>query len=108
MAGEKRGEMLDSEQARKFLSSITDQGKCFWLKSGQVLKNVEELLNAIENAPEDVFKHHVAADHNDFANWIKDVIGDKALANSINRIKTRKGTIEALRKRITYLKAIAK
>jgi len=98
---------LGSEQAKKFLSSIADQGKCFWLKSGQVLKNIEELLNAIENAPEDIFRHHVTADHNDFANWIKDVIGDNALANAIKKAKTKDETAKKLRDRIAYLKKIA-
>ena len=38
---------------------------------------------------DDVFFHHVGAENNDFANWIKEVIGEIKLADKIMGIKEK-------------------
>ncbi len=68
----------------KFLSNVPED-KVFWLSNGQKLRNLKELRNALTSMPDDVFYHHVDQTHNDFANWIRDVVGDKALANEIQQ-----------------------
>jgi len=52
----------------------------FWLKNGGSIKSIEELPNALDVMPNDIFSHHVNEQKNDFSNWVKDVFNDKELA----------------------------
>jgi hypothetical protein len=70
--------------AHKFLLDVPED-KVFWLSNGQKLKSLKELRNALTSMPDDVFHHHVDQNHNDFANWIRDVVKDVSLANSIQK-----------------------
>lgn len=70
--------------ANKYLSDVPGD-MVFWLSNGQKLKNLKELRNALTSMPDDVFYHHADQNHNDFANWIRDVIKDTALANSLQK-----------------------
>ncbi|GAB4117158.1 MAG: hypothetical protein Kow00103_13680 [Candidatus Caldatribacteriota bacterium] len=53
---------------------------CFYLHSGQRLKNIAELMESLKNMDQDLFFYHANERNNDFANWINDVFGEKELA----------------------------
>ena len=62
---------------------------------------MNELLSAIKEAPDVVIAHHMRGGGNDFADWIKNSLGKKALANRLKKIKLRenvKATKEKLLK----------
>ena len=42
---------------------------------------------------EEQFIHHTRREHgvNDFANWVRDVVGDSELAEKLNRTRSRLG-----------------
>ncbi|MBR9677177.1 hypothetical protein GOV04_03480 [Candidatus Woesearchaeota archaeon] len=69
----------------------------FKLKDGKALKDIDELLKAVQSMPADVFIHHVNEEKNDFANWIKNVIKDENLALKIASLKTKRDVGEALK-----------
>lgn len=71
-------------------------GKYFESKEGVIVKNVFELLNLLKITDENVFKHHATEKRNDFALWIKDVIGDKELAAKLNKAGSKKEMISIL------------
>jgi len=72
----------------------------FVLKSGEKLKSVQELADALESMGEDVFSHHVNEMRNDFAQWIEDVFEESDLAEGLretqNRIETRIKVLQRL------------
>ena len=74
----------------------------FFLNDGRVLKDMFELAETLENISHDVFFHHVNDSKNDFSNWIKDVFGNKDLAEEIYVIREPKQT------QLIILKHIAK
>ena len=80
------------------------EDKLFWLSDGRALRNLEELSLALKDMNEEVFRHHVNKDKNDFRNWIKFVIGDDNLANDINRCKKKDTIRKKVDKRIKALK----
>jgi hypothetical protein len=88
------------KQARKEprVESIKDAGgpECFWVNNGPVVKNLVELLEALEQMPDEVFAHHAKGGQNDFAVWIKEVLGEEKLARRLGKLKSRKGFIRAL------------
>lgn len=61
---------------------------CFYLVDGRVLQNLRQLSDALTNIHEDVFKHHVNSERNDFSNWAKDVFQEKSLSNQLKLCKT--------------------
>jgi len=64
--------------------------KYFVLKDGTVIRSLFELSKALDSMQEAVFTHHVNANRNDFYNWIKDVVKDKALAEDVLNSRTNK------------------
>ena len=75
-----------------------DESKLFYVCDGQVLRNLGDLKGSLENdMSDDVFKYHCNVEKNDFMNWIMDVVGDKKLAKSVARVKTKRGMIKKLK-----------
>jgi len=81
-------------------SLVEAQGhRCFWIHNGPVVCNLRELEHAIRNDIDaKTFAYHVTADQNDFANWIKDVLGDSECADALRHVKTRRSAGTTLKK----------
>ena len=63
--------------------------KLFCLRDGRKLKNLLELVDALENMGDDVFAFHVNESKNDFANWIQDSLGEGELGETLVGNKSR-------------------
>jgi hypothetical protein len=61
----------------------------FSLIDGSSIKNLLELVNALDKMSDDVFYYHVTPEKNDFANWIRDVFKEKNLAEEITKVNSR-------------------
>ena len=61
----------------------------FVLSNGNRLKNLQELADALRIMNYDVFESHVTTNKNDFATWVKDVMGLQELADSMTTLKNR-------------------
>lgn len=69
----------------------------FYLHNGTPVKSLAELIDQLVNMDQELFSYHVSDKNNDFANWIRDVFGEKELAR---RIKLSRST-QGMRKSIT-------
>ena len=76
------------------------EDKAFWLCDGRVLRNLNDLSEALKNMDKGVFDHHVNNEKNDFSSWIRDVVGDDRLAKGLMKIKTVKGTLKKISTKI--------
>lgn len=63
--------------------TVTDPEKYFYLHGGGALKSLEELFVELQTMEPHVYAHHVTEERNDFANWVRDVMGDRFLARNI-------------------------
>lgn len=63
--------------------AVNDSEKHFYLHEGGSLGSLEELFTELQTMDEHVFRHHVNAERNDFANWVRDVMHDRSLARNI-------------------------
>jgi hypothetical protein len=70
--------------------------KCFWVNNGPICKNLPDLYNAAKTMSDEQFAYHTKRNGNDFANWVRDVIGDSLCAVKIAKVKTRAGMLRAL------------
>lgn len=95
--------MVTKDEAKRYLCDVAPE-QCFWVNNGSILKNIEELANALPDMAEEVFRHHVNSDKNDFSNWVKDVIGDQKLANDLLSSKNRDSTLNKVRNRLNSLR----
>lgn len=55
----------------------------FVLCTGEQLRDLRELAQALEGMREEVFRHHVNEDKHDFAAWIQHVLDEHALADEL-------------------------
>lgn len=69
--------------------AVIDPGKYFFLHEGGELKSLEELYIELQTMEPRVFEHHVNAERNDFANWIRDVMGDRYLAHKLSTVTSK-------------------
>ena len=76
----------------------------FWANDGQVIRSYEQLPAALKRMRATAFRHHVNNEKNDFANWVRDVIHDDALAKELEKEKRKSQTLDMARSRIRELK----
>ena len=95
---------VSREEANRRLGNVPDD-KRFWCQDGKVVKNLKELEEALNNMSDETFHYHSVEDKNDFSNWVKDVVGDTALANQLKGVMTSIAAARKVEARITWLKA---
>lgn len=91
------------DKIQKIFSDVAPEHR-FWLVKGGELKNLEELEKALEMMDDATFSHHVNAEKNDFAGWIRNSVDDDELADTLDKIKTKETTLKAISLRISSLK----
>src|SRR3989338_2486683 len=95
--------MATKEEAVNYLRNVAPE-QCFWVNNGPILKNLEELSNALPQMSSDTFSHHVNNEKNDFSNWVRHVIGDEKLANDLLSSKSRESALKKVSSRLDSLK----
>ena len=69
---------------------VVPHEKSFFVYNGPVCKTIEDLVDAISHMDDHTFYHHVHEDNNDFANWLRDVHGQRILAKKMSMTTDRK------------------
>jgi hypothetical protein len=87
----------------KFLRNI-EPSKEFIVVDGAHLRNLDELALLLDAIDDLEFNHHVSPHHNDFAAWVRDVIGDAELADELLRRNHPHSMAKATKHRIRELR----
>src|SRR5512138_2833990 len=77
--------------------------RVFWCHAGRIFRDISELGNGLASMSDEMFHYHANDEKNDFASWVKDVIGDQQLANELYRSHTRSDAASAVEKRLSVL-----
>ncbi len=88
---------------RRFLANVPEEF-VFWCNDGRVLRNLLELKDALTTMSDETYTYHVNAEKNDFANWVKDIIGDTRLANDLRKARSREEAARIVARRLAALK----
>lgn len=64
-----------------------DNQRSFWVTNGKVLNSLVALRDALEEMEKEVYLYHAKEAHNDFANWVSDVLADNACAVELSKAK---------------------
>lgn len=85
--------------AEKFrmLGKKTTSDKAFRLQSGVMLYSVEDLLYELSKMDEEVFRHHVNEERNDFSTWIEHVFLYSELSDQIKSARNKDEMIRIIR-----------
>ena len=75
---------INKDIARQWLADVPEEKK-FWCSDGKLFKNLAELGVGLNEMSEETFRYHANAYKADYSNWVKDVIGDEALAGFLLR-----------------------
>lgn len=96
---------LSGTEAKRMMEDVLEE-KVFRSQDGQVFKNLKELAAGLSNMPDEMYDRHVDASNNDFAIWVREVIGDEDTATNLEQTLNRLDAIKILEVRINYLNAI--
>jgi len=74
----------------------------FSVCTGSLIKDIKELVFALDYLSDGEFNYHVNDRKNDFSAWVRDVFGEKELADELEKLKNKKDI------QITLLKHLIK
>ena len=75
----------------------------FYLNDGRILRNMEDLRNALNNMTEELYSYHVNSEKNDFSNWVRNVFRDEKLASDLAIATSKVQAAGYVATRLTYL-----
>jgi hypothetical protein len=82
-------EKQNKKEIKKEIKKNIKPETYFILKSGGVIKSLEELAMNMDTISYEDFAHHVNDVRNDFANWIRDVIKEEKLAEELAAVRDK-------------------
>lgn len=78
---------VNAKAAKKNLV-FADNQTSFWVTNGQILNSLVALRDALDAMEKEVYLYHAGEMHNDFANWVSDVLCDASCAADLAKAKT--------------------
>jgi hypothetical protein len=102
MAKKVKVETKTDRQNSKLLAKVPE-GYVFRCHDGSVFTDVNELAAGLATMADETFAYHSNLEKQDFSNWVRDVIGDKKLANDLAGADSRLEATEYVVARIAYL-----
>jgi hypothetical protein len=91
------------EDAARALKSVEGDRR-FYCTDGYIASNLEELADCLRRMSLEAFNHHVNIAKNDFSIWVRDVMGDKKLADDLQKTTDREQIVQILSRRMVWLK----
>ncbi len=88
--------------AHKYLATVQED-KIFQSHDGKILRNLEELAQGLSNMSDETYMYHMNRNKNDFAIWVREVIGDQELATDLKTTLSRTDAANKVRDRVYYL-----
>lgn len=72
----------------------------FYFSNGDSAGSLEELLRKLKVLDDECFYHHVTEYQNDFANWIRECVGDKTLGKRVGKLNEKQEIIDVIDKKV--------
>jgi hypothetical protein len=94
---ELKKEEKELKRELKILKDVSPE-EYFVLVTGTPLKNIKELIDALDYMDNWVFEHHVSSGRNDFAEWVKWSLQEHELADILHELRTLHETQNAILK----------
>ena len=92
----------NKEDAQRVLKHVPDV-KRFYCHDGKILNSIYDLKTALETVSGHTYNYHVSAEKNDFARWVREVLGDDKLAKDLAKVLEQKEAALLVAERISWL-----
>ena len=76
------------QEEKRLLANVPEE-YIFRCCDGQILRNMEELGDALNTMTHETYVFHANKEKNDFANWARDIIKDERLAKDLQKAPNR-------------------
>jgi hypothetical protein len=93
---------IERHDAEKLLANVPEL-YVFRCRDGRLLRNMQELRDALADMAEDTFGYHSNEQKSDFGNWVGDVIGDQKLARDLAKSANAPQAAKKVEARVTFL-----
>lgn len=93
-------EEIKTNSAEVLLDDVHESNTFKLHKTEIEIHNVYELADALEIMSDESYGHHVNANKNDFAEWVKEVIKDQGLSLALEHSRDRTAAMNIVRKKI--------
>ncbi len=99
---------MDLKTLKNTVLADCSSDKSFWTTNGVVCRNIYELASDLASMNNQIFRYHVdrSSKKNDFANWIRHVLGDDVLAERLYAISDKDLYTDIIKERIKELECI--
>lgn len=98
---------ITKETAEHYLRDVDPMWRAFWFHMHFYAKNLAEFCQGLREIDEGVYLYHAEGHKNDLSKWVREVVGDGALADQLDKVKTRKEAVEITCNRVEELKSLA-
>ncbi len=95
--------IINKRTALQYLVNVPDEF-AFECCDGTVLRRMLELAEALGHMSEATFRYHSGIGSNEFADWVRDAIGDVKLAKDLSALQSRQQYAERVRRRVEFLR----
>lgn len=93
--------MLYIHKSQYFLRIIEPE-KSFYCSSGEICRCLDDLACILREMDNKTFEYHARGKQNDFAVWVREVIGDCYLALGLEIAQDKQDALLRLRERIAH------
>ena len=92
--------VIQKKKTRTCLMNVQNPAEHFYLPDGRQLKNLVELVIALETMDDLAYSKHVTSDKNDFASWIEHVLKNHSLADQVRSAPDKKEMAQLILEKI--------
>jgi hypothetical protein len=72
----------------------------FWCRNGSTFSDLIELAEGLRTMSDETFAYHSNLEKHDFSNWIRDILGDEELADTLMLVTSRPEAVSCIIARI--------
>ncbi len=92
------------QDAERILAPVPEKD-AFCCADGKVIRSLRDLEDALASMSGGTFTQHVDGERNDFADWVRDALGDAELAREIHLQRNRALSARSIARRIFFLRS---
>ncbi|MFH2062935.1 MAG: hypothetical protein ABIJ46_02155 [bacterium] len=97
----------DRETAEQYLSDVEPAWRSFWFGPQLMARNLEQFSAGLDRIDDQTYDFHVRGHERQLSRWMREVVGDGALADELDRVRTRDEAAAVVRQRVAELRRLA-
>jgi hypothetical protein len=93
---------MEKIQERKFLAQVPEEF-VFWNNDGSIFRDMKDLKDGLDRMSDQTYAYHANTEKKDFANWVRNIMGDEKLAHDLETAVNREQAAKIVEERYSFL-----